>query len=41
MVDAASVAISYVRTTTGGAYKTLKYAKKRGLIIINIIENKL
>ena len=38
MVDAASAAIIYVRSTTGGAGKTLAYAKKKGLTIINVKE---
>lgn len=38
MVDAASVAIIYVRSVTGGAGKTLAYAKKKGLTIINVKE---
>ena len=38
MVDAASVAIIYVRSTTGGAGKMLAYAKKKGLTIINVKE---
>ena len=37
--DAASAAICYVRTTTGGAGKTLEYAKKRGFKIINAAKN--
>ena len=40
MVDAASAAICYVRTTTGGAGKTLEYAKKKGLVILSVIQNK-
>lgn len=36
MVSAASAAICYVRTTTGGTSKTLEYAKKKNLRIINI-----
>ena len=36
MVSAAFAAICYVRTTTGGAGKTLEYAKKMMLNIINV-----
>ena len=36
MVNKASVAICYVRTTTGGAGKTLEYAKRKGLTIIDL-----
>ena len=36
MVQMSSAAICYVRGTTGGAGKTLAYAKKKGLTIINV-----
>ena len=36
IVSAASAAICYVRTTTGGAGKTLDYAKKMNLNIIKV-----
>ena len=36
MVNRASVAICYVRSTTGGAGKTLEYAKRKGLRIIDL-----
>jgi uncharacterized phage-like protein YoqJ len=36
MVDAACTAICHVRSTTGGAGKTLAYANKIGLTIINV-----
>ena len=36
MVSAASAAICYVRTTTGGTSKTLEYAKEKNLRIISI-----
>lgn len=38
MVQMSSTAICYVRTTTGGAGKTLAYAKKKDLRIINVKE---
>ena len=38
MVDSACIAICYVRNKTGGAGKTLAYAEKKGLTIINVKE---
>lgn len=36
MVDASQYVVSYVFATTGGAYKTLKYAKRRQKKVINL-----
>ena len=38
MVDASQYVVSYVFATTGGAYKTLKYAQKRQKNVINLYE---
>lgn len=39
MVDRADLIICYVKENEGGAYSTIKYAKKQGKSIINLAEN--
>jgi len=39
MVDRADLIICYVEENEGGAYSTIKYAKKQGKSIINLTEN--
>ena len=39
MVDRADLVICYIEEKHGGAYRTIKYAKKQGKSIINLIEN--
>lgn len=39
MVDRADLIICYVKENEGGAYSTIKYAKKQGKSIINLTEN--
>ncbi len=36
MIDQSNLVISYVRSTCGGAYKTLKYAEKRKKKIVSL-----
>ena len=39
MVDRADLIICYVKENEGGAYSTIKYAKRQGKSIINLAEN--
>ena len=39
MVDRADLIICYVKENVGGAYSTIKYAKRQGKSIINLAEN--
>lgn len=41
MVDRADLIICYVKENEGGAYSTIKYAKKQRKIIINLAENEI
>ncbi len=40
MVEQSSVIVSFVYRDFGGAFKTLKYAKKKGLQVINLAEER-
>ncbi len=39
MVDRANLIICFIEETSGGAYKTIEYAKKQNKIIINIADD--
>lgn len=39
MIDRSDLVICCINHKTGGAYKTVQYAKKQGKMILNIIEN--
>ncbi len=38
MVDACNILVAYVRVSYGGAYKTLRYAKQKHKVIINLAD---
>ena len=38
MVDCADLVISYIDHDWGGAYKTYRYAKKKGKVVFNLAE---
>lgn len=38
MIDSADIVIAYIDHDWGGAYKTYKYAKSKGKVIINLAE---